>query len=192
MCSETVLAGTDIWAPTSENGNYAPSKDSDQPAHSRSLIRIFPVRILISQGCKASLCWQRRLWSDCKDAQADLSIRWASRQKVHYLSCCSYVEENRTNNVKNSPRTGSSCLRYILTVTLTIAGLRGSVGCMSDWWSGGSTPAGRQRSFVVIWSKNIIFGSFSPFHCVKKCSCQFLAKECAHYRLSAQRTKPAQ
>ena len=45
--------------------------------HSRSLIRIFPGRILDSQGCKVSSRGQRRLWSGCVDAQADLSLRWA-------------------------------------------------------------------------------------------------------------------
>ena len=54
----------------------APSKDSDQSAHSRSLIRIFTGRIFDSQGCKASPWGQRRLLSDCVDAQADLSLRW--------------------------------------------------------------------------------------------------------------------
>ena len=55
----------------------APSEDSDQPALSRSLIRIFTRRYLDSQWCKVSSCGQRRLWSDCADAQADLSLRWA-------------------------------------------------------------------------------------------------------------------
>ena len=55
----------------------APSEDSDQPAHSRSLIRIFTGRILESQGSNVSSCGQRRLWSDCANAQADLSRRWA-------------------------------------------------------------------------------------------------------------------
>ena len=44
----------DLWT-------CAPSEDSDQPAHSRSLIRIFTVRILDSQGWKVSSCGQRRL-----------------------------------------------------------------------------------------------------------------------------------
>ena len=35
--------------------------NSDQPAHSRSLIRIFTWRTLDGQGCKVSLCGQRRL-----------------------------------------------------------------------------------------------------------------------------------
>ena len=55
----------------------APSKDSDQPAHSICLIRIFVVRILDSQGCEMSSCGQRKLWSDSAAAQADLSLFWA-------------------------------------------------------------------------------------------------------------------
>ena len=64
----------------------APSEDSDQTAHSRSLIRIFTGRILDRQGCKVSSCGQRRLWSDCKDAQAELSLRWTHNvRKGSYL-----------------------------------------------------------------------------------------------------------
>ena len=51
------------------------SEDSDQTAHSRSLIWIFTWRFLDSQGCKVSSCGQRRHWSDC--TEADLSLRWA-------------------------------------------------------------------------------------------------------------------
>ena len=40
-------------------------------------IRIFIKRILDSQGCKISSCGQRRLWSDCTDAQDDLNLRRA-------------------------------------------------------------------------------------------------------------------
>ena len=40
-------------------------------------MRIFTGRILDSLGCKVSSCGQRRLWSDCVDAQADLSLCWA-------------------------------------------------------------------------------------------------------------------
>ena len=39
----------------------APSEDSDQTAHSRSLIRIFTGRILDSHGCKVSSWWQKTL-----------------------------------------------------------------------------------------------------------------------------------
>ena len=47
---------------------YARSEDSDQTAHSRSLIRIFTGRILDSKECNVSSDRQRRLWSDCADA----------------------------------------------------------------------------------------------------------------------------
>ena len=66
----------------------APSEDSDQTAHSRSLIRIFTGRNLDSQGCKVSSRRQQRLKSDCVDAQADLSLRWVHMSE----SMFSYVE----------------------------------------------------------------------------------------------------
>ena len=54
-----------------------PCEDSDQPAHSCNLITFFTERILDSQRCKVSLQGQRRLWPDCADAHANLSLRWA-------------------------------------------------------------------------------------------------------------------
>ena len=56
---------------------HAPSKDSDQPAHSRSLIRIFTVRIWIAKDAEflhanhEALIRLRRL---------------GARQKVHFLT----------------------------------------------------------------------------------------------------------
>ena len=60
------------------------SEDSNQPAHSRSLFRIFPMRILDSQGFKVSLCAQRRLKSACSTAQAGLSLRLAHMLKYTF------------------------------------------------------------------------------------------------------------
>ena len=37
------------------------------------------------QGCKVSKCGQRRLRSDCADAQADLSLRWARISEGRYV-----------------------------------------------------------------------------------------------------------
>ena len=42
----------------------APSEESDQPAHPRSLTRVFAVRSVGSSGPKVSSCAQRKLWSD--------------------------------------------------------------------------------------------------------------------------------
>ena len=65
----------------------APSKDSDQPGHPPSLIRIFAA--CMKKACVLSypLSAQRRLWSDWEDAQADLSLHW-----VH-MSFCWFCHE---------------------------------------------------------------------------------------------------
>ena len=53
-----------------------PSKDSDQPGHSSSLIRGFTVHTVGSWGPSVSSCGQRRLIR-LADVQADLSLPWA-------------------------------------------------------------------------------------------------------------------
>ena len=67
------VAQTFVWALTSENVplDMSASEDSDQPAHSRSLIRIFTERTLKSQWYKISSCGKRRL------KHVDLNLRWA-------------------------------------------------------------------------------------------------------------------
>ena len=51
--------------------------NSNQPAHPRSLIRVFVVRMkkLCNLGFPKSAKW--RFWSDCASAQADPNFRWA-------------------------------------------------------------------------------------------------------------------
>ena len=61
--------------------NTCDSEDSDQPAHSRSLIRIFPGRISISKGREVSSCGQCMLKLDCADAQVDFSLRFARKSE---------------------------------------------------------------------------------------------------------------
>ena len=68
-----------IWAASWQNqqNDCAPSKDSDQPGHPPSLIRVFAVHSVGSLGPKVSSCGLRRLWSDWADAQAEMSLCWA-------------------------------------------------------------------------------------------------------------------
>ena len=61
--------------------------------YSRSLIRTFTGCILDSQGCKVSLCWQCRLWSDCTDMQTDLSLHWAHVRWYAISHCGSIYKE---------------------------------------------------------------------------------------------------
>ena len=80
FCTCTIASSRHIIEPHRQNTyirTHAPSHASDQPEHSRSLIRIFTERFLESQGWRVSSCRQWRLWSDCADAQADLSHRCA-------------------------------------------------------------------------------------------------------------------
>ena len=75
------------WAATCQNQQIdcVPSEDSDQPWYPPSLIRVFAVRIKKAWVLSYPLSAQRRLWSDCADAQADLSLRWAHRHFVSFV-----------------------------------------------------------------------------------------------------------
>ena len=71
---------TSVTEPSHDKTNKmacAPSKDSDQPGHSPSLIRDFAVRMKKDWVLSYTLSAQRKLWSDWADAQADLSLHWA-------------------------------------------------------------------------------------------------------------------
>ena len=57
----------------------APSEDSDQPGHTPSLTKVFAVRMKKAWVLCYPMSAERRLWSDCADAQADLSLRWTHR-----------------------------------------------------------------------------------------------------------------
>ena len=96
-CQQKLPPSSEInWAASWQNqqNDCAPSKDSDQPGHPPSLIRVFAVRSIGSLGFKLSSCWQRRHWSDWADAQADLRLRWAHSHFVGFvmrrLNCYSY------------------------------------------------------------------------------------------------------
>ena len=67
-----------ITAPAHDKINiktYVTSKDSDQPVQPPSMTRVFVYLPLNSLVAVEGQCDQRRLWSDCADAQADLSLR---------------------------------------------------------------------------------------------------------------------
>ena len=84
-------------------GQCARSEDSDQTAHSRSLIRIFTGRFLDSRGYKVSSGEQRGLWSDCADAQVDLSLAWARMSEmyvaIYYYNVNNYCCSNSKTGV---------------------------------------------------------------------------------------------
>ena len=75
------------WAVTWQNqqNGCAPSKDSDQPGHLPSMIRVFAVHMKKAWVLSYPLSALRRLWSDWADAQADLSLRWVHTYFVGFV-----------------------------------------------------------------------------------------------------------
>ena len=63
------------------NNTCVTSKDSDQPIN---LVRVLVYHSLDSPEAVEGTCDQRWLWSDCADAQTDLSLRWP------YKSYCKF------------------------------------------------------------------------------------------------------
>ena len=95
------------WAASWQNQQNmacAPSKDSDQPGHQPSLIRVFAVCMKKAWVVSYPLSAQRRLWSDWADAQADLSLRWA------HMPFCWFCHE-AAHIIINDPRHEETCLR---------------------------------------------------------------------------------
>ena len=69
----------------------ASNEDSNQPAHPRSLIRAFVVRM--KKPCIPGFpkCDQWRFWSDCANAQADLNLRWAHMSEGTFSDVTTYI-----------------------------------------------------------------------------------------------------
>ena len=61
------------------------------------------------------------------------------------------------------------------------AGLGGSVGCGSGWWSGGWRFEPSWVDNILSWRliMKYLLWAFSPFRWFKKDSCHFLAEDCA-------------
>ena len=73
------------------NVTCAPSKDSDQPGHPPSLIRVFAVRFMGGSGPKLSLGRQRRLIRLGR-CPADLSLRWSHRSFCWFCHVAAHLE----------------------------------------------------------------------------------------------------
>ena len=62
------------------------SKDSDQPVHLPSMARLLVYSSLDIPEAVERTCDQSRCWSDCADAQADLSLCWLHKSYCRF--CC--------------------------------------------------------------------------------------------------------
>ena len=64
----------------------APNEDSDEPAHPRSLIIVFVVRVVLRCILGYPKCAQWRFWSDCVNVQADLNLLWEAHIRRYVLT----------------------------------------------------------------------------------------------------------
>ena len=129
-----------------------PSENSDQPAHSCSLIISFTGHILDSQGCEISSCGQQKhavFIGYMSVGTFPANILYKSIAGRYWP--VSYPDgpiTARYRFIKNAYRVFSRCDSYTDKL-----GLGGSVGCASDWRPGGrgfDPRRSRQHSFVEI------------------------------------------
>ena len=110
----------------------APSEDSDQTAHSHSLIRTLTGRIVDNQGCNVSSRGQRWIWSDCEDAHIYFRLRWA----LVNLSCNLKEKKNKKNKHSSELPPHLHCLIKILTnLTLHKLSYKVSLRWQQSLWS---------------------------------------------------------
>ena len=110
---------------------------------------------------------QLRFWSDCADAQADLGLRCSHIQKTRFCMAWRIYSHGGHIGHRFRPR----WLSWMRRPT-------------RDQEVAGSTPA--EVGNILSWRLMKYFlRSFSPFRWFKKGSCQFLAKKCAQYWLTA-------
>ena len=67
-----------------------PNVDSDQTAHTRSLIRVFVVRMKKLCILNYPKCAKWKLWSDWANAQVDLNLRWAHMSEGTFTDVAVY------------------------------------------------------------------------------------------------------
>ena len=105
---------------TKPTNNCAPNEDSDQPGHPPSLIRVFAARMKKPWTFTYPLSTQRRLWSDCADAQADLSLHWAH---THFV--VAHIPRDVARIYFSGPDLMSALLSSLLSLVVAFHGSHG-------------------------------------------------------------------
>ena len=89
------------------------SRDSDYPP---SIARVHVYLSLDSTEAAEDTCNQRRLRSDCADAQADLSLRWS--HKSYCRVCRALVQMSFSPTVENTVLRGPDTLGRIFAISV--------------------------------------------------------------------------
>ena len=85
------------WASTqkSYNKTCVTSKDSDKPVHPPSLAKVLVYLFLDSLKAVEGTRYQRRLWSNCANVQADLSLRWSHKSYCRFYRVLGHFLDTR-------------------------------------------------------------------------------------------------
>ena len=162
---------------------HVPTKCHNWTGHSISFVEM--ICFFIQMGIRLSILspsksakYQSPSWITFWDilyAKASVTFLEKIRFDIH-VNCLLYCLHSRqfTWNVKP----------YLIW---KIASPGGSVWCVFDWWSGGCEVEPCWVGNILLWRliMKYFLWSFSPYLRFKKGSCQFLAKECAQYCLTA-------
>ena len=145
-CSENCITKVILLGPQVTSETYlrtcAPSEDTDQPAHSRNLIRIFTTRIFDSQRCKISSCRQRR----------EMRRTWV---------CCSHHYENNILRIlapKNENFQVKILILFIFLLKKIDYGYSLELSCQ-----GGST----EYPILCLQQKNNLYPCKAQFYYIK-------------------------
>ena len=100
------------------NKTYVTRKDSDQAVQPPCMARLLVHSSLDSLEAVEGTCNQRRLWSDCADAQADLWLHWSHKSYCRLSRALAHIRSvNIQGPVVQSVVSLTSSLRVIsLTV----------------------------------------------------------------------------
>ena len=132
------------------------------------------MRILNTLGCKVSSCGQRRVWSDCMDAQADFSLRWGHMPEGTFLFFILFYrvlkDISLTNKRNVFPGHLSGGMQRKLSVAISFVG--GSKTVILDEPTSGVDPYSRRS----IWDLLMKYkkGRSKPCYICNTCIIVFL------------------
>ena len=80
----------------------AHNENSNQPAHPRSLIRVFVVRMKKLYILGYLSCAKWRVWSDCAKTQAGLNVRWEYMSEDTFSDVAAHVRTQQAHNIETT------------------------------------------------------------------------------------------
>ena len=122
------LANVNAWKTMFDPYNVT-SKDRDQPVHLPSIGWALVYAFLDSLEAVEGTCSQQRLWSNCLDAQADMSLRWLYKSYCRFCHALGNIiyrqmDIGMDTQMEKTIKTISHTQRWETSGLVLISGLR--------------------------------------------------------------------